>query len=102
MTNNLQSKLHKCSCGAYGIDDGTKEVKFAYGLENFNKYTGLNLTESDFEKCPIEYGCNHCVNHWGMDICQCGSGESVADCDCQCGLPSQTYNKKEKRALWVF
>lgn len=26
MTTTQKIELHKCSCGAYGINDGTKEV----------------------------------------------------------------------------
>lgn len=94
--------LYKCQCGAIGIDDGTGEIKCAKDLETFNKKTGLNLTENDLESATKVYNCNHCVNHWGMDLCQCGSGEDYETCDCGCKEPSQTFNLKQRRMLWVF
>lgn len=36
--------------------------------------------------------CNHCVNHWGLDLCACGSGEDPEACEegfLECGLCSQ-------------
>jgi hypothetical protein len=27
------------------------------------------------------YNCNHCVNHWGLDLCKCGSGDPVGSCE---------------------
>ena len=36
--------------------------------------------------------CNHCVNHWGLDLCACGNGEDPEECDggfAECGLCSQ-------------
>ena len=97
-------KLYTCkSCGAVGIDDGTGEVKWAGNLEVFNKITGLNITKKDLKNALLSYyGCDYCINHWGMDLCQCGSGEKVNECACGCGLPSQTYKKEERRALWVY
>lgn len=26
--------------------------------------------------------CDHCVNHWGIDLCECGSGARVGECEC--------------------
>ena len=94
--------LYKCSCGAYGIDDGTKEIKWAENLQEFNKYTKLNLKESNFKNAETCYMCDYCVNHWGMDLCKCGSGKKIHECECKCNLPAQTYKKQEKRALWVY
>jgi hypothetical protein len=25
--------------------------------------------------------CNYCVNHWGIDLCACGSGEHYTKCN---------------------
>ena len=34
------------------------------------------------DNIEIEFGCNHCVNHWGIDLCECGSGARVGECEC--------------------
>lgn len=98
----MKHSLYKCSCGAYGIDDGTKEIKWASDLNTLNKITKLNLEETDFQDCPKLWGCDYCCNRWGLDLCKCGSGERVHECSCGCHEPSQTYGKQEVRALWVY
>ena len=101
MATKQNIELHKCSCGAYGINDGTREIKWVDNLETLNQITGLNLTEADFDNAIKCYMCDYCVNHWGMDLCKCGSGEKIRECSCGCGLPAQTYKQQETRLLWV-
>lgn len=38
--------------------------------------------------------CDGCVNHWAVDLCACGSGEKIEDCECGCGEPSVILNGK--------
>ena len=40
MTTTQKIELHKCSCGAYGINDGTKEIKWVDDLKTLNEITG--------------------------------------------------------------
>ena len=94
--------LYKCSCGAYGIDDNTDEIKWACSLSSLNNITKLNLSESDFNNIEKSYICDYCINHYGLDICKCGSGEKVNECSCHCNLPSQTYKQYERRTLWAY
>nr|DAO94210.1 MAG TPA: WCCH motif protein [Caudoviricetes sp.]DAY30712.1 MAG TPA: WCCH motif protein [Bacteriophage sp.] len=45
-----------------------------------------------FEKLDLDAGdatwlhqsccCDHCVNHWGIDLCDCGSEHKVGECEC--------------------
>ena len=40
------------------------------------------------------HSCDHCVNHWGVDLCACGSGEPPEKCQegfPECGEPMQVY-----------
>jgi len=54
------------------------------------------------QKVPEEAqwcNCNHCVNNYGIDLCGCGSGEPVGECDgdfeaCKSGSPSQSLFEK--------
>ena len=77
----------KCSCGAITVD--TEEGQFSMPEELFEARFG----DIDDHELVNEYGnCNHCVNHWGIDICACGSGEPFAECDGGfdvCGNPMQ-------------
>jgi hypothetical protein len=37
--------------------------------------------------------CNYCVNHWGLDLCGCGSGEKFGECGngyYECQRPAQS------------
>lgn len=95
-------EITKCVCGAIGIDDGTNEIKWASNLKTLNHITKLNLTSKDIEKATMTYMCDHCVNHWGLDLCSCGSGELVGKCVCGSNDTSQHYKKQERRSLWVY
>jgi hypothetical protein len=38
------------------------------------------------------YGCNFCINHWGLELCGCGSGATFGKCPMQmseCRRPAQ-------------
>ena len=42
---------------------------------------------------------NHCVNHYGLDLCACGSGESPEECTAgfdECGNPYETLGESVK------
>lgn len=92
-------EIHKCSCGAVGIKDKTGEVKFAKDLETLNRITGLNLILDNAIEVFI---CDYCANHYGLDLCSCGSGEPVGECGCGSHDTSAHYNRREKRVLWAY
>ena len=74
-----------CVCGAATVtlDNGDS---FSMPREELDKhFPGIVISN--------EYGsCDYCVNHWGIDLCYCGSGQKVGECDegypC-CGQPAQ-------------
>ena len=37
------------------------------------------------------YACDHCINHYGLDICSCGSGKAVGKCSCGSTESYQTF-----------
>jgi hypothetical protein len=65
----------KCSCGAITVtlEDG----EYSMTSETFDK-TFPNHYSGDVEEGYCN--CNHCVNHWGIDLCGCGCGEPFGEC----------------------
>lgn len=79
----------KCSCGAVTVevDGSTYSVKRSRLKEFF--------PDLDLRKCrkySDVFCCDHCVNHYGLDLCGCGSGEPFGKCESglpECGFPMQ-------------
>lgn len=70
----------KCNCGAITIDSVVgAEEKFSCSMtqDTFDDLCVDNFTLEWMNEC---YNCNHCVNHWGIDICKCGSGDPIGEC----------------------
>lgn len=81
----------KCACGAitfYGDTPGEQ-----YSCPGRKKK--VFFPNVDLRKLPrvgTYCNCNYCVNHWGLDLCGCGSGEPFGKCDAglpECAHPSQ-------------
>lgn len=70
--------IQKCKCGAVTIrfDNGASNSMF---WETFEK---LDLDTGDATWLHQSCCCDHCVNHWGIDLCECGSGARVGECEC--------------------
>ncbi len=83
-----------CICGAVTFER-EHDTSWSVSLENAPGF---------FPELPIEFfdildryvgeysSCNHCVNHWGLDLCACGSGEDPEECEggfAECGSCSQ-------------
>lgn len=70
-------EIRECKCSAITIYSDTDQISMS--LETFQKeFPGLGV-EPD---CIIYNSCNHCVNHWGVDLCECGSGGFPGECHC--------------------
>lgn len=68
----------KCECGAITIF--TTQGNYSCKLKNLKKYfPNINLRK--LKKYQTSYCCDHCVNHYGLDLCGCGSGEDFGECD---------------------
>ena len=93
-----------CQCGSITVytDDGRE---YCCKKENFKQFFP-NIDRRTTKPKTLDYTmcfCNHCVNHWGLDICSCGSGENVGECECGSKTPYQTIgqdNYKHKSA-WI-
>lgn len=74
-----------CACGAvtlYFEGGYTNSCK----KKNLKKF-GISLKGIKKETTKT-WCCNHCVNHYGIDICSCGSGEEFDKC---CGTPMEEF-----------
>ena len=71
--------IQKCKCRAVTInfDNGASNSMF---WETFEK---LDLDTGDATWLHQSYCCDHCANHWGIDLCECGSGARVGECGSQ-------------------
>lgn len=83
-----------CICGAITFEREQDE-SWSVSLENAPCFFP-ELPSEFFEIMRGFIGeyshCNHCVNHWGLDLCACGSGEDPEECEggfAECGLCSQ-------------
>lgn len=82
----------KCECGAVTVsDNGFSNSMTAKTFAE--EYPGMELEDNVFGSC------DHCVNHWGIDLCGCGSGEPVGKCDggfeeCRAGMAAQEKGKQ--------
>lgn len=88
----------KCQCGAITVADNNFDNSMP--LELFNQsYPDLELEENVFRNC------NYCVNYWGIDLCNCGSGDKVGKCegglyDCINNIPAQQAGIHKKTSQW--
>ncbi|MBP5458491.1 MAG: hypothetical protein J6Y37_18520 [Paludibacteraceae bacterium] len=80
----------KCKCGAFTLffANGADTSMYEETLD------GLGIDLSGVEEYPTTMSCNHCVNHWGIDLCCCGSGEKVGECDCGSNESFETLGER--------
>lgn len=68
----------KCACGAITIrfeDNATNSMSL-----RTKRILGIDLRK--IHRQPKTQVCNYCVNHWGIDLCECGSGKKNGKCSC--------------------
>lgn len=83
-----------CRCGAitlYTADGATYCCK----RRNLRQFVNIDLRKlKRFQGSSLltTVCCDHCVNHYGLDLCACGSGEPTHKCkggSDVCGKPMQ-------------
>jgi hypothetical protein len=65
-----------CRCGAVTLNFENGETN-SIQKKNLSKF---NLSLKGVKKINTFSSCNHCVNHYGLDICECGSGLTPEKC----------------------
>lgn len=82
-----------CNCGAVTVYVDGED--YSMPKEKFDELFGGE--DADGMECIAENwcNCNYCVNHWGIDLCGCGSGEKVGECEegfdeCKSNTPMQS------------
>lgn len=73
--------ISRCACGAITLifENGASNSMYEETFEKIKHK--LDLSEAS--ELSKTYMCDHCVNHWGIDLCECGSGERVGECECE-------------------
>lgn len=81
------TEYQKCECGAVTIyfENGAESSM----RQRTAKKMGIDLRR--YKRLKPSFACNHCINHWGIDLCECGSGELVGKCECGSKNAMQTY-----------
>ena len=93
ITNEEVIFYSKCSCGSINVETETGSY---FCLEKDKK---KYFPELDFRKLKAVknehtfYNCDYCVNHYGLDLCSCGSGEKVGECECGSTKPMQVVGE---------
>ena len=80
----------KCTCGAITLFMESGE-SYSCKQKNLKKFFP-NIDLRKIERYQESYCCDHCVNHYGLDLCGCGSGEDFGKCNNgfqECELPMQ-------------
>lgn len=95
----------ECQCGAFTLDvelDDESTINYSMTEETLEAKIGKDAISpilADQKFC----NCNHCVNHWGVDLCACGSGETPEECENgleMCGTPMQELGKLQRISMW--
>lgn len=88
--NMTKIYLSRCECGGITIFYGNKS--FSCKETNFPRFFP-NFDLEGVEEIKTSYICDHCTNHYGLDLCACGSGEPYESCSNGfdvCGKPMQS------------
>jgi len=83
----MATLISTCECGAATVEH--EGQTYSMKLDTLGKhFPDLMDAAPD---CEVG-SCDYCVNHWGIDLCGCGSGQAPSECDegyPECGMPMQ-------------
>lgn len=78
-------------CDAVTVETEDKEY-YSLHQEDFERI----FEEKVPQDIPTVGSCNYCINHWGIDLCGCGSGEKFGECENgfeECKRPAQSIEE---------
>jgi hypothetical protein len=94
----MKQKLKKysaitCNCKAITVHNNVDGSQVSMTQQEFEQEFRDLISDSDIdEDFETMTGCNYCDNHWGTDLCACGSGKHPEECEDtpeyeECGQP---------------
>ena len=95
---------HKCQCGAITFFTDSGETYSVLQKNRKEFFPDVDLRK--IERFQETFSCNHCVNHYGVDLCGCGSGEPFGECEegfDECKIPMQVvghYTQVVGKDVW--
>lgn len=85
-----------CQCGAISLyfeDNESSHCKLKnIGLLGIS-LIGVTKLQGEY------YACDHCVNGYGLDVCECGSGKTVDEC-CKRGVRETFGESPRFGGMW--
>ena len=85
----------RCVCGAIALFTDNDDVSYHVRSTKLKQFfPDVDLRK--LSRLPNSFCCNHCVNHYGVDLCGCGSGCLFGKCNeglPECQLPMQLFGK---------
>ena len=81
-----------CECGALTLYLESGESYSVAKNRRKELLPGLDLRR--VRRLQESWCCDHCVNHYGLDLCACGSGMRTEECENgfpECGKPMQVF-----------
>lgn len=88
----------RCSCGAITLHMNDNKTSYSCQEDKIKNFIP-NLDLKKIKKLKDSYMCDHCINHYGLDLCGCGSGENFGKCDnkfFECNSPMQVFEKYDR------
>lgn len=84
------TSYNRCFCGAITFETpyGTFSTKQAKKM-----LPNIDLRRLKAQRRETTCYCDYCANHWGLELCGCGSGELFGQCSNgyeACSRPSQS------------
>lgn len=83
-----------CECGAVTVFSDRNQENYSCRQENFSRFFP-DIKLEDLKQVSTSHICNHCVNHYGLDLCGCGSGAFFGECNenlDECRKPMQAID----------
>lgn len=85
-------EISKCECGAVTVTINGKNYSML--PETYREKFGVNRVPRVKSRM---FACDYCINHWGLELCACGSGERYDKCKegyPECGKPMQSIEEE--------